>query len=77
MLCKWNQTLKGKPQGRYRHEIRLADKGWSKVLRAWKTLRRQPNPRVGNLWGYVATHCWENVEGEETAGKEVVGRLFS
>jgi hypothetical protein len=42
-------TLKGKPQERDQHEIRLADIGWMNALRACETLGRHHNPWDGNL----------------------------
>jgi hypothetical protein len=42
------KTLKGKPQGRDRHETRPAGGGRMKASRARETPRRHRNPRAGN-----------------------------
>lgn len=44
-------TLKGKPQERDQHEIRLGGHGWSKALRGCKNLRVLPNPGCGRPGG--------------------------
>ena len=67
-------TLKGKPQGRDRHETRPAGGGRSKAPRAWETLRGQQNPGLVPP-GLVAARYWEDVEGERTAREAATGGL--
>jgi hypothetical protein len=66
-------TLKGKPQGRDRHETRPADSGRMKALRACETLGRHGTRWLVSIGDDVAARCREDVEGEETAREAVAG----